>query len=59
MSVAFIVPHQMTGPIIYPAAVLDRSRNEAAAQHFMTFLRGETARTIFTRFKFSPYIWTH
>jgi molybdate transport system substrate-binding protein len=59
VSVAFIVPHQMTGPIIYPAAVLDRSRNKAAAQHFMTFLRGETARTIFTRFKFSPYIWTH
>jgi molybdate transport system substrate-binding protein len=57
VTVAFIVPQQMTGPIIYPAAVLERSRNKAAAQHFMTFLRGETARTIFTRFKFSPYIW--
>lgn len=59
VTVAFIVPQQMTGPIIYPAAVLERSRNKAAAQHFMTFLRGETARTIFTRFKFSPYIWIH
>jgi molybdate transport system substrate-binding protein len=59
VSVAFIVPRQMTGPIVYPAAVLERSRNKAAAQHFMTFLRGETARTIFTRFKFGPYIRTH
>jgi molybdate transport system substrate-binding protein len=57
VTIAFIVPQQMTGPIIYPAAVLERSRNKAAAQHFMTFLRGETARTIFTRFKFSPYVW--
>jgi molybdate transport system substrate-binding protein len=59
VDVAFIVPQQMTGPIIYPAAILDRSRNTAAAQHFMAFLRGATARTIFTRFKFSPYTWTH
>lgn len=59
VSVAFVVPHQMTGPIIYPAAVLDRSRNKASAQHFMTFLQGETARAIFTRFRFRPYIRTH
>ena len=59
VSVAFIVPHQMTGPIIYPAAVLDRSRNKASAQHFMTFLQGGTAREIFTRFRFRPYIRTH
>ena len=56
VAVAFVVPQQMTGPIVYPAAILDRSKNKAAAQHFMTFLRGETARAIFTRFKFRPYI---
>lgn len=59
VSVAFSVPAQMTGPIIYPAAVIERSKNTAAAQRFLEFLYGAQAREIFTRFKFRPYVRTH
>lgn len=59
VSVAFVIPQRMTGPIIYPIALLDRSSNKAAAEHFIRFLRGREAQAIFTRYKFSPYVTTH
>jgi ABC-type molybdate transport system substrate-binding protein len=40
--------------IVYPAAIVARSRNAAAAARFLTFLRGAEARAIFSRFGFEP-----
>lgn len=59
VSIAFTVPSQMSGPIIYPAAILERSKNKASAERFMRFLQSPDARKIFTEHKFSPYVSTH
>ena len=41
------------GPaIIYPAAIVARSKNRAAAEKFLDYLKGNEARGIFLRFKF-------
>lgn len=41
------------GPaIIYPAAIVARSKNRRAAEQFLTFLQGTAARQIFGRFAF-------
>ena len=40
--------------IVYPAAIVSATRNRAAAERFLAFLRGPDATAIFSRHKFSP-----
>ncbi|MEP6915908.1 MAG: molybdate ABC transporter substrate-binding protein [Acidobacteriota bacterium] len=40
--------------IVYPAAIVSRSRNTAAAARFLSFLRGAEATRIFKTFRFVP-----
>ena len=40
--------------IVYPAAIVSATRNRAAAERFLAFLRGPAATAIFSRHKFSP-----
>jgi molybdate transport system substrate-binding protein len=56
VAMAFVVPAGEGPPIVYPAAIVRRSRNREAAERFLAFLRGRQAREIFTRFKFIPYL---
>jgi molybdate transport system substrate-binding protein len=51
---AFVVSGPAAPTIVYPAAIVARSRNAAAAARFLTFLRGAEARAIFSRFGFEP-----
>jgi len=39
-------------PIVYPVAIVARSKNRPLAESFVTFLRGNEASGIFVRFKF-------
>jgi molybdate transport system substrate-binding protein len=55
VQVAYAVPVNAVGPIVYPAAITTRCRNRAAAERFLAFLRGPEARQIFERFKFGTY----
>lgn len=54
VALAFVVsgPHAPT--IAYPAAVVRRSANRAAAVRFLAFLRSPAASAIFERYKFTP-----
>lgn len=58
IALAFVVPAEEGPPIVYPAAVIGRSRHRQAAERFLEFLRGPEARAIFTRFKFTPCLET-
>jgi molybdate transport system substrate-binding protein len=40
--------------IVYPAAIVSRSTNRAAADRFLTFLRGPQASAVFARYRFIP-----
>jgi molybdate transport system substrate-binding protein len=40
--------------IVYPAAIVSAARNRAAAERFLSFLRGPEAAAIFSRHGFSP-----
>ena len=44
----------MCGQVIYPAAVLNVSKNAEAAQAFLDYLTGEEAMTVFEAVGFSP-----
>jgi molybdate transport system substrate-binding protein len=52
---AFVVPDGEAPAIVYPAAIVAATKNRAAAERFLAFLRGPDARRIFERFKFRPY----
>jgi molybdate transport system substrate-binding protein len=52
--VAFVVSGASAPRIVYPAAVLARSKNRAEADRFLAFLRGKEASAIFRRFRFEP-----
>jgi molybdate transport system substrate-binding protein len=41
-------------PIVYPAAILKGSKNEAAAREFLAFLQGPEARAVFEKYGFAP-----
>ena len=45
---------EMCGQVIYPAAVLNVTRNEAAARAFLEYLTGEEASAVFESVGFSP-----
>ncbi len=49
---AFAVPAKDGPRIVYPAAVLAASRNQAEAMRFLAFLRGPEAAAIFVRHRF-------
>ena len=53
VRVAAIAPEGSHTPVIYPAAVIAGSRNQAAARAFVTFLSGSEARDVFTRHGFT------
>ncbi len=48
----------VTGPhvprIVYPAAIVSRAANRAAAERFLAFLRGPQASAVFSRYRFAP-----
>lgn len=54
VALAYVVPAGEAPAIIYPAAIVRRSENRAAAERFLAFLRGPQAREIFTRLRFIP-----
>ena len=45
---------EMCGQVIYPAAVLNVSANQAAAQAFLDYLTSDEAMAIFESVGFSP-----
>ena len=45
---------EMCGQVIYPAAVLNITRNEEAAKAFLAFLTGEAADAVFEAVGFTP-----
>ena len=45
---------EMCGQVIYPAAVLNVTRNEEAAKAFLDYLTGEEASAVFEAVGFSP-----
>ena len=47
---------EMCGQVIYPAAVLNITKNEEAARAFLEFLTGEEAGKIFESVGFSPIV---
>ncbi len=50
----FVIEGDRAPRIVYPAAIVNASRNRAAALRFLSFLRGRTASDIFRRHGFSP-----
>jgi len=55
LTVADIASAEMSGRVIYPAAVLYGSQNPDAAQAFLDFLVGDEAMEIFIAWGFTPY----
>jgi molybdate transport system substrate-binding protein len=55
---AFVVPGP-AAPIVYPAAILARSKNRPEAERFLAFLRGKEGSAIFKRFRFEPIAGPH
>jgi molybdate transport system substrate-binding protein len=51
---AFVVAGPDAPRIVYPAALVARSRQPEAARRFLSFLRSSAASAIFRRFGFSP-----
>lgn len=45
---------EMCGQVIYPAAVLNITKNEAAAKAFLEYLKGDEASAVFESVGFSP-----
>jgi molybdate transport system substrate-binding protein len=54
VDLAFVVSGRNAPRIMYPAAIVAASKHRAAAERFLTFLRGPAATAIFERFKFVP-----
>lgn len=54
VDVAYVVPEAQAPPIVYPAAIVARSANRAAAERFLAYLDLPRARAIFERYRFRP-----
>jgi molybdate transport system substrate-binding protein len=54
VRVAATAPENTHAPVVYPAAVIQGSKNVEAARAFVDFLAGSTARSVFTRLGFTP-----
>ena len=48
-------PADAAEPIVYPAAVIKSSVNQKAAKDFLTFLKSDTAISIFEKYGFEMY----
>ena len=55
LEVVTSIPSQAHPPIVYPAAVLNRSGKSEAAREFLQYLGGEQARRVFLEYGFVPY----
>jgi molybdate transport system substrate-binding protein len=53
IDLAFVVTGSTAPRIVYPAAIVARSRNREAAAAFLAFLKGPEAAEIFRRYRFS------
>lgn len=53
VTVVAEAPEGSHGPIVYPAAVLNSTKNQAAAEAFMAFLRSEACAKVFEGIGFS------
>jgi molybdate transport system substrate-binding protein len=54
VRVLFMFPEGSHSPIVYPAAVLDRSLRRSEAERFLAYLKGRTAQEILVRHGFQP-----
>ena len=53
VEVAFVVTGAAAPRIVYPAAIVARTRHRPEAEKFLAFLRGPEARAIFQKYRFS------
>jgi molybdate transport system substrate-binding protein len=53
VDVSFIVTGAAAPRIVYPAAIVARSKNRVAAEKFLAFLRSPEAAAVFRKYKFS------
>ena len=53
VDLAFVVDSADAPQIVYPAAVVSRSRNKEGAARFLRFLQGPEAAAIFRRYRFA------
>jgi len=56
---AFVVSGPAAPRIVYPGAILARSKNRREAERFLAFLRGNECSAIFKRFRFEPIAGPH
>ncbi len=54
VKVVCFAPDRSCEPVVYPAAVLESSEHTALAKDFLSFLQGEKAAEVFTRYGFIP-----
>lgn len=54
LTVVDTATKEMCGQVIYPAAVLNITKNEEAAKAFLAYLQGEEASAVFEAVGFSP-----
>ena len=55
VRLAFVVSGADAPAIVYPAAIIARSKNRAAADRFLLFLRSPAAAALFTKYRFEPH----
>ena len=53
---SFVIDGEKAPRIVYPAAIVNASRNRPAAARFLSFLRGRTASDIFRQHGFTPVV---
>ncbi|MCL2401645.1 MAG: molybdate ABC transporter substrate-binding protein [Oscillospiraceae bacterium] len=56
LVVVDIATGEMSGRVLYPAAVMNISENPEAAKAFLDFLVGDTAMAVFTAWGFTPLV---
>jgi molybdate transport system substrate-binding protein len=54
VSIAFRVTGADAPRILYPAAIVSRSKQKEAAAKFLDFLRSPAARAVFEKYRFAP-----
>jgi molybdate transport system substrate-binding protein len=54
VSAALVISGDAAPRIVYPAAIMSRAPNRAAAEHLLAYLRGPAAAAVFARYKFVP-----
>ena len=52
--VAVLIPPEQAPRIVYPAAVVEGTKNRRAAERFLAFLQSQTARDVLSRHGFLP-----